>query len=60
MLHSRLVPFKVTLLSIVIIMMDSMCSSFTNSVVAMVFSFVKVTLMFISEWRKPYSVEVLS
>ena len=49
MLHSSSVPFMVTFLRTVIIMMDSMRSSFTNSVVAMVSSFVKVTLMFISK-----------
>ena len=60
MLHSRLVPFMVTFLSTVIIMIDSMCSSFTNSVIAMVSSFVKVTVMFISKWCMSYSVKVLS
>ena len=60
MLHSRLVPFMVTFLSTVITMMDAMCSSFKNSAVAMVFSSVKVTVMFISKWCMSYNVEVLS
>ena len=48
-LHSSLVPFMVTFLSTVITMIDSICSSLTDSVVAMVSSSVKVTLMFISK-----------